>query len=855
MNRETESAHHDIVAQPTEVQPAEVRSSESQRIENYSAAFRWLPLATGLFAFLLYAFNLSSTVTYGGDSGELIAASYRLGIAHPTGYVLYALLARIFASLVPFGEIAWRYNIFSALCGALCVGVLTRLMLEIFARHALQNRTVEDRVLDVAGDAPKSVAADWPILFAACGASALLAGFYFFFSQSVLAEVYSLNALMLSLLLYCAWKWHDSFATSRIATSSTRSLEQSPDWRWLWTLGLLFGLSLNAHMSCAFALPALVLWCVWHHRNAFRGRAWSRLSVLVFWTLCGFALTVYLPLRASLFPAPDGNLWWPLDWTHPTDFASWYTHIRAKQYEFLFLQPTNVELFGHTTTIKWFVQPFSAIAPKLASLIGLLLVQWLWCLFLVPVGAFVAWKRDRALGGALLWIFIVNFAVQINYNVGVGELANFLFPAYLVMTLWIGFGLHVLLGFLQQWSVRRDALNTINLLQKSILSEPRPEGNTKTVISVIFARGLILNAASNATSSTRSVQNTVWSWRVRTLSFLVLAATCALQLMFSVPASSTRGNVAAREAAHERATATEHLQSQTRRKVQLWMSSDDATWSFWYAQFVQNRARSVETPWGTNWRAKLADKGALSFATQAMSRGELAMSYYQSDVDARLPFVPFDEKISPRGLVWRASRRKLPLSALPLRKAISPARALSDDKNANIEYSMSDKKALRVAFPIAAMKNGVAHLKRENLTRMTLDFRTSWTKPILNSPLEIADSPPSVQVGWVQILTARRGLKVTSQISQSVYAPLPTPQNLSPIAQARRPRTPQVSVQTLRLVVPQNVRQNQILRAVLPMQIDVDGTGEYDIWLRLVRDRDDKTATWQRATTINITAS
>lgn len=774
---------------------------------------RILPFATAFFEFLLYAFNLSSTVTYGGDSGELIAASYRLGIAHPTGYVLYALLGRTFASLLPIGEVAWRYNLFSALCGALCIGVLTRLMLEIFTRPSHTHR-----VLDVGDNTQKSGVSDWPIYFAACAASTLLAGFYFFFSQCVLAEVYSLNALMLSLLLWCAWKWHDSFATWRIATSSTRSSEKSPDWRWLWTLGLLFGLSLNAHMSCAFALPALILWCVWHHRGAFRKCAWSRLSMLIFWTLCGFALTIYLPLRASLFPTPNGDLWWPLDWTHPTDFAPWYAHLRAKQYEFLFLQPTNIELFGHTTTVKWFVQPFSAIAPKLSSLFGLLLVQWLWCLFLVPFGAFVAWKRDRALGGALLWIFVVNFAVQINYNVGVGELANFLFPAYLVMTLWIGFGLHALLWNLQHWGARREA-------------------------------------SANTTSSTRSVQNTLWSWRVRTISLLILIATCAMQLLFSVPAASTRGNVAAREAALERAAATEQLHSQTRRKVQLWMSSDDATWSFWYAQFVQNRARGVETPWGTNWRVKLAKDGASSFATQAMNRGELAMSYYQSDVDARFPLVPFDENIAPSGIVWRASRRKLPLPAIPLPAIPLSSRALSNDEKSNIEYSMFDKNLLRVAFPLKSMRNGTAHLKRENMTRMTLDFRAPWTTPIPNSPMENADAPPSIHVGFVQILTARPGFAVLPQIGKNVYAPSLAPQKLSPISLARRPRTPQVYLQTLRLVVPQNVKQSQNLRAVLPMQIDVDGIGEYEVWLRLVRNRSDKTTPWQRATRINITAS
>ena len=62
-------------------------------------------------------------------------------------------------------------------------------------------------------------------------------------------------------------------------------------------------------------------------------------------------------------------------------------------------------------------------------------------------------------------------------------------------------------------------------------------------------------------------------------------------------------------------------------------------------------------------------------------------------------------------------------------------------------------------------------------------------------------------------------------------------------------------MQNLRLVVPQNTPRDQVLRTVLPMQIDVDGAGEYDVWLRLVRERGDKTTPWQRVAAVNITTS
>jgi hypothetical protein len=57
--------------------------------------------AVGLIAFLIYALTVEHTVPT-GDSGELIATAYVLGVAHPPGYPLWTMLAHI-ASLAPGG--------------------------------------------------------------------------------------------------------------------------------------------------------------------------------------------------------------------------------------------------------------------------------------------------------------------------------------------------------------------------------------------------------------------------------------------------------------------------------------------------------------------------------------------------------------------------------------------------------------------------------------------------------------------------------------------------------------------------------------------------------------------------------
>ncbi|MEO6908599.1 MAG: DUF2723 domain-containing protein, partial [Abditibacteriaceae bacterium] len=80
-----------------------------------------IPLVSGFSVFIFYLFCLSPTLTYGGDGGELIAASWTGGIPHPTGYPLYAMLGWGFSHLLVIGEVAWRYNLFSALMGSIAV--------------------------------------------------------------------------------------------------------------------------------------------------------------------------------------------------------------------------------------------------------------------------------------------------------------------------------------------------------------------------------------------------------------------------------------------------------------------------------------------------------------------------------------------------------------------------------------------------------------------------------------------------------------------------------------------------------------------------------------------------------------
>jgi hypothetical protein len=85
-------------------------------------------LFTGSFLLLfgaalaLYARTLMPGAN-GGDIGEIQFLSYKLGLAHSTGYPLLLLLGRLWITLLPFGSVAMRINLLSAVFGAAAVAV------------------------------------------------------------------------------------------------------------------------------------------------------------------------------------------------------------------------------------------------------------------------------------------------------------------------------------------------------------------------------------------------------------------------------------------------------------------------------------------------------------------------------------------------------------------------------------------------------------------------------------------------------------------------------------------------------------------------------------------------------------
>jgi hypothetical protein len=251
-----------------------------------------------LLALWAYVRTLSPTVAWvnqGEDSGDLLVASATLGIPHPTGYPLFTLLGRV-ASLVPIGSVAFRINLVAALAGAAGILFLALLVLEL----------TRGRGPDHAGGAPgrldlgESGAGGAGATVAAVGAALAYAFSRGAWSQSVLAEVYTLNAAFLGAILWALARAERLGSVRHLALAA-----------------YLLGLGLTNHLLILAAAPAVALVAV---RSAFR-RVIGPLGLVLLFLLAlwGATLDLYLPVRASQAPefawgAPSSpaRLWWVL---------------------------------------------------------------------------------------------------------------------------------------------------------------------------------------------------------------------------------------------------------------------------------------------------------------------------------------------------------------------------------------------------------------------------------------------------------------------------------------------------------------------------------------------------------------
>jgi transmembrane protein TMEM260 (protein O-mannosyltransferase) len=243
-------------------------------------------LAAAAIAAIVYGVTLAPTVG-AGDSGELVLAADSLGIAHPPGYPLWVLFARLMA-MVPIGDLAWRVNALSALLSAAAVGLF----------YLLATRVALPRL-------------------AAALATSLFAWSTIVWHSAVEAEVYPLATLFFVLLALLALR-------ARSGDGPAPRIEA--------LYFFVAGLSLLVHQTLLFPAVALGAW-VWAPNPRL-----GRLARHAGWAALGFSILLVIPVRAASNP--------PFSWDHEAGLSTALDHLLRRNYGPLQQNPLRGDLLA-----------------------------------------------------------------------------------------------------------------------------------------------------------------------------------------------------------------------------------------------------------------------------------------------------------------------------------------------------------------------------------------------------------------------------------------------------------------------------------------------------------------------------
>lgn len=351
-------------------------------------------------ALVVYLWTAPPGLTWAHDSadgGDLITAALVAGVAHPSGYPTYTLLARL-AALLPWGEPAWRVTLVSALSGALAAALVAAAVQDITTSHWSGAQETTPSHLPPATLHPPlaiKIAAIFTTL-PPVAAGLMLAFAPLLWSQSTVAEVYALHACLAAALIWTLLRWQRSGADG-----------------WAVAAGLIFGLALGNHLTIVWLAPLVLTWLLLGWRR--HGKRWQPLAGFVGALGLGLLTYLYLPLAAAGNP--------PLNWGNPATWSGFWWLVSGELY--------RPYVLGVSWGEAW------ARSQAFAAQVGRDFLPWA---LLALAGLAVVARRPRwiALAAALISL-LLGLAWAITYNSVDTQWT--LLPAWVLIAIAAGVGL------------------------------------------------------------------------------------------------------------------------------------------------------------------------------------------------------------------------------------------------------------------------------------------------------------------------------------------------------------------------------------------------------------------------------
>ncbi len=344
-----------------------------------------LPILMGVGLFLvvliIYLIFLCPSI-HPRDNPDIVTAAATLGIPHSPGYPLFTVLGHLFTK-IPISTIPWRVNLMSAIFSAASVFVIYLIILKLTKK-------------------PASPAGG--VVPALIGAS-ILAFSYYFFLQSLSADVLSLNNLLVGLEILILLIWYEK-------------REQ----KYLYLFALFFGLAFSNHQISFILLPAFIYLFWVTDKEIFLN--WQLLIKLAIFFILGLLPFIYLPIRAAQNPA--------YIWGEPNSFLGFLYMITRKEYV--------GDNFQNISYFAWRIWDWlKLISWKEFLLIGL-------GLGILGIASF--WKKDKKLAIFFLFLIILSgpvFAffsdIPSEWVEAIGMERFFIF-SYFIFAIVIGLGIN-----------------------------------------------------------------------------------------------------------------------------------------------------------------------------------------------------------------------------------------------------------------------------------------------------------------------------------------------------------------------------------------------------------------------------
>ena len=343
----------------------------------------WRVFAIFFLTFIVYFLTMMPDLGF-TDSGELAAAAHVLGIAHPTGYPLYTIIAHVWSLISPFSTV-YDLNLLAGIFTAMSVGVFSLILNEILEMFE--------------GDSTHKAIISTSI--------ALMFGFgSTVWSQGTALEVYSLQLfLMMLIILYFL-----------------KAMKHGGMSKYLLVWSFLIGLSFTNHGTTILLAPAMILgyFVNWKRKTfTYSTGALRGLLPLIPWFVLGLLVWIYLPLRSAQYPIVN---WGEVH----RNWDAFAYHAFGKQYQ--------VWMFNEGTTKENFPKYWNALTE---------MTSWI---VLIPMiyGIYISFKKSKILSLFLIALIIGNLVYALNY--GIHDIETYFLSGFIPVFIFAALGLLALMN-------------------------------------------------------------------------------------------------------------------------------------------------------------------------------------------------------------------------------------------------------------------------------------------------------------------------------------------------------------------------------------------------------------------------